>query len=50
MSKKEVALIILTIVGALALYGWQTYRMAQHMTARPAGQGAATASGTAQQK
>ncbi len=50
MSKKEVALIILTIAGALALYGWQTYRMTQHMRALPVEQNASAASGTVQNK
>lgn len=50
MSKKEVALIILTIAGALALYGWQTYRMTQHMRALPVEQNASVASGTVQNK
>ena len=39
MSNKEVTLIILTIVGALSLYAWQTYRMAQHMGASRVEQG-----------
>ncbi len=30
MSKKEITLIILTVVGAISLMAWQTYRMAQH--------------------
>ena len=31
MSKKEVIFIILTIVGAIALYTWQTIRMSGYM-------------------
>lgn len=30
MSKKEVVLIILTLVGTIALMAWQTYRVAKH--------------------
>ncbi len=51
MSRKEVALIILTVVGALALFTWQTYRMAQHhMDAPSPKQNVSVASDTAQLK
>ncbi len=50
MSRKEITLIILTIIGAVALYAWQTFRMSQHMLAAPVKQSVPVASGTAQSK
>lgn len=51
MSRKEIALIILTVLGALALFTWQTYRMAQHHMDTPSTQqNVSAASNTAQLK
>lgn len=50
MSRKEAALIILTVIGALDLYAWQTYRMAQHMGTPPAKQDVPAASTTTRSK
>ena len=50
MSKKEAALIVLTIIGAVALYAWQTVRLSQHMLAAPVRQDIPAASQITQAK